>query len=276
VEEKDMWIREELKQRAKNVLRKYYWIAFLVTLVASILGGIQGGGAPSITNRFNNNDVRLFNLGDWHWNWNLNDVNFSSPDVFHSIFAVLFGSLIFSAIFLIALGVGYAVRIFLGGPVEIGMDHYFLEARQDKSDFVNLFYSFKNGRYMNIVKAIAWRELFIFLWSLLFVIPGWIKGYSYSMIPYIMADNPTMDYKRAMTLSVAMTSGEKWNIFVLDLSFIGWFLLGLLVCCVGEFFVTPYFQATKAELYVVLRQKALDKGLCSVDEVGQQAQVTVQ
>lgn len=263
-----MWVRADLKERAKGVLRKYYWIAFLVTLVAGILGGTQGGGAPSLGYRFNS--------GDFHnTNWNLGNWNIQNGDAFGVLAGVLFGTLVISGIFIVVFAFTYAFRIFVGGPVEIGMDRYFLDARQDKSDFVNLFHTFKAGRYMNAVKAIAWRELFIFLWTLLLIIPGIIQGYAYSMIPYIMADNPGMDYRRAMKLSMAMTNGQKWEIFVLDLSFLGWVLLGLVACCIGVVFLQPYVYATKAELYVVLRQRALDAGLCTAEEVGQQAALPV-
>lgn len=261
-----MWIRAELKERAKNVLRKYYWVAFLVTLVASILGGTQGG--TPINFRFNANNWHSVNNGFGSWNWN--SLDYGNQDVAKMVLGILAGTMVISSIFFIVLLFSFAFKIFVSGPIETGMDYYFLQARQDRSDFVNLFYGFRGGRYMNVVKANAWRLLFTFLWTLLFIIPGWVKGYSYSMIPYIMADNPNMDYKRAMTLSMAMTNGQKWEIFVLDLSFIGWYLLGLLVCCVGTVFVPPYHFATKAELYVVLRQNAIDKGLCTADEVGQQ------
>jgi uncharacterized membrane protein len=263
-----MWVRADLKERAKSVLRKYYWVAFLVTLVASILGGTQGGGAPNLSYRFNSGD---FHSTDWNFgNW-----NFQNGDAFAVLMGVLFGTMVVSSIFLVAFAFVFAFKIFVGGPIEIGMDRYFLEARQDKSDFVNLFQTFKAGRYVNAVKAIAWRELFTFLWTLLLIIPGIVKGYAYSMIPYIMADNPGMEYQRAMKLSMAMTNGQKWDIFVLDLSFLGWALLGMLACCIGVIFLQPYIYATKAELYVALRQRALDSGLCTAEEVGQQTVTAV-
>ena len=109
---------------------------------------------------------------------------------------------------------------------------------------------------MNVVKIMFWRELKIFLWSLLFVIPGIIKSYEYSMVPYILAENPHISSERAFELSKKMTRGEKWKIFVLDLSFLGWRILGVLCCCVGEIFLQPYVEATYAELYQVMREKA--------------------
>ena len=83
----------------------------------------------------------------------------------------------------------------------------------------------------------------------------------------ILAENPTLTGMRAREISDAMTDGEKLEIFVLGLSFIGWFLLGALCCGVGTLFVTPYQQATFAELYAVQRQKVLDAGLATAEEL---------
>ena len=112
-----------------------------------------------------------------------------------------------------------------------------------------------------------WREIKIFLWSLLFVIPGVIKSYEYSMVPYILAENPQMPTDRAFELSKLMTRGEKWKIFVLDLSFLGWKILGVLCCGIGGIFLAPYIEATYAELYQVMREKALGLGFSNYFEL---------
>ena len=77
--------------------------------------------------------------------------------------------------------------------------------------------------------------------------------YCYLMVPYILAENPDMKAREALRLSKEMMDGQKWNAFVLGLSFIGWQLLGTLLCGIGTFFVQPYVDATFAELYAVLR-----------------------
>lgn len=106
------------------------------------------------------------------------------------------------------------------------------------------------------------------LFSIAFSLPVIIKIYSYRMTPWILADNPKIGYRRALKLSMAMTRGHKFNIFVLDLSFIGWFLLGGLLCGLGVFFVLPYYQTVQAELFAVLRQNAVDTGESSMEEFG--------
>ena len=98
------------------------------------------------------------------------------------------------------------------------------------------------------------RTLYLFLWSLLFVIPGIVMGYAYQMVPYILAENPGMESKEALARSRAMTEGHKWNMFVLDLSFLGWAFLGLLTFGIGILFLMPYVLSTRAELYLRLKR----------------------
>ncbi|MEG1384854.1 MAG: DUF975 family protein, partial [Oscillospiraceae bacterium] len=131
-----------------------------------------------------------------------------------------------------------------------------------------MLFGFKNGKYMSNVKTMFMRGLYTFLWGLLFFVPGIVKGYSYWMIPYILAENPNISTERAFEISMRTTQNEKWEMFVLDLSFIGWYLLGLLACGVGVMFVSPYHEAAKAELYGALRFKAINTGICEKTEIG--------
>ncbi len=87
------------------------------------------------------------------------------------------------------------------------------------------------------------------------------------MVPYILADNPNIGHKRALELSTRMTDGEKFKIFVLDLSFIEWYILGTLAFFIGVIFVWPYQFTTNAELYMELRKQAIEGRLCSYEEL---------
>lgn len=98
------------------------------------------------------------------------------------------------------------------------------------------------------------RTLFTFLWSLLFIIPGIVKSYEYMMIPFILADEPTISRKEAFARSKAMMLGNKWNAFVLDLSFLGWLILACFTLGIlNIFFVNPYMYLSHAELYHSLK-----------------------
>ena len=96
----------------------------------------------------------------------------------------------------------------------------------------------------------------IFLWSLLFIIPGIIKSYEYAIIPYILADDATISTNDAFKRAKVLMTGNKWRLFKLEFSFIGWGLLCCLTFGVGVLFLMPYLNAAMAEFYVELKNKA--------------------
>ena len=99
------------------------------------------------------------------------------------------------------------------------------------------------------------RNLYIFLWSLLLLVPGIIKSFEYYMVTYLMAEFPDMSREEAFRLSKKMMMGNKMDVFILELSFFGWYILTAFTCGIlGLFYVTPYVHATKAELYIKLRK----------------------
>lgn len=125
---------------------------------------------------------------------------------------------------------------------------------------------FKNNQ--GVLIAILAAAVLIFLIAAVLAIPVVIKRYAYRMTPWILADNPRIGYRRALKLSRQMTRGHKFEIFILDLSFIGWYLLGLCLFVVGAIFVRPYYKATIAELYAVLRQNSVSQGLATMEDFG--------
>ena len=94
-----------------------------------------------------------------------------------------------------------------------------------------------------------------------------IKHYEYRMVPYILSERPDLPHQRVFELSRDMTHGEKWKMLLLDLSFVGWYLLALLSCCVGWIFLQPYIEASYAELYTALREKAFGMGFSDRTEL---------
>ena len=97
-------------------------------------------------------------------------------------------------------------------------------------------------------------NLFISLWSLLFVIPGIVKSYSYRMVYYIKNDHPEYDWKACIDESRRMMNGHKWRLFTLHLSFLGWIIVGSLCFGIGTLWVTPYMQAAEANFYEDLQK----------------------
>jgi uncharacterized membrane protein len=271
-----MWTRKELKTKAKDVLRVTYWKAFLISLIIGFVGGNggSGGGGVSLPIDFGN----PFNSETWDFGgnspFNRNDGNDSLQnfsDLFGEIvnnefFPVIVGIVLL--VFIVIMAFIFAFRIFLCYPLEVGGRRYFIRAAQNDNNMNHIEYGFRKTKYIAIIKAMLWKDFLNFLWFLLLIIPGIVKSYAYRMVPYILADNANIGYRRALAISNRMTDGQKFRMFVLDLSFIGWYLLGTIALFVGVLFVMPYENATKAELYLVLRQNVLDQGDCSYEEFG--------
>ena len=134
-------------------------------------------------------------------------------------------------------------------PMGVGCARFFVKDINEPATLNELTYAFDHS-YMNVVKIMFMKQLKIFGWTLLFIVPGIIKSYEYRMIPYIVAENPDISYDDAFATTKRMMNGNKWNTFVLDLSFIGWNLLS--ACTLGllsVFFVGPYIRLTDAALY---------------------------
>jgi uncharacterized membrane protein len=238
-----MWSRAELKEKAKKVLREIYWSALGVSIVIALAGGGNGWGGGSSGSRNSRNS----------YHWNVDNGSFINWTIISIILSLLALLIIF--------------RIFVGYILEVGGRRYFVQSAQYRDNKGCFSFGFDQKNYMGIVKTMFVTGILIFLWTLLLIIPGIIKAYAYRMVPYILADNPNIGVRKAIELSNEMTMGHKFDMFVLDLSFIGWYLLGALALGIGVIFVMPYENATNAELYLVLRKEALASNMCSYEDL---------
>ena len=136
---------------------------------------------------------------------------------------------------------GLLVKILLVNPIIIGENRIFLESRKYRKTRVNrIVFAFTKKRYFKTVKAMLRKNIYKLLWDFT-IIGGLIKGYSYKMVPFIVAENPEINGKDAINISKQMMNGNKWNAFILDLSFIGWALLSIITLgIVGVFWYFPY------------------------------------
>lgn len=153
------------------------------------------------------------------------------------------------------IGIGAIALLLLTGPFSLGYAMMAMKViRGNRVGVENLFDGFKNFLSAFLLSLI--NSILIALWSLLFVIPGIIKTYSYSMSYYILADNPTMTANDARKKSMEMMRGNKWRLFCLHLSFIGWLLLCMLTLGILTFWIQPYMQTAEAAFYQSLLPEA--------------------
>lgn len=231
-----MWTRRELKTNAKMILKRTYWMSFLACLITSLLSGSSNAGSVA------------FRSNDYDWD---------SISVFFTLERVMILLGIIGVVMVCSVLFYYLVSV----PVIVGKNRFFMANRENDEDLRDLMYSFTSGSYLHIVKTGFLIDLYTFFWSLLFVIPGIVKRYEYFFVPYLLSEDSSMDTKRAFELSKEMSRGKKWKMFVLDVSFLGWNLLGTLCFGIGLFFVAPYYQAVLAELYAASRADVLQRGI---------------
>ena len=289
-----MWTRSELKDKAKATLKMNYWKTVLVALLVIVIGGGisvaagsrgtssqdgQGAG-QSQTTIYVDEDMNPDELAgllegvdgvnvailDSEGNVVLSDQDASVEDLVGStnvttenvtfplspIVIATVGATVL-LVMLVAIAVAVVVDVFVINPLLVGTTRFFTRNLNQPAEAKEVAYAFDNN-YREIARTMFWRELYIILWGLLLIIPGIVKAYQYRMVPYLLADDPTMDKDRALAESTRMMDGNKWRAFVLDLSFLGWHLLSALTLGVLEvFYVAPYKCMTDAALYESLR-----------------------
>ena len=225
--DKMYWDRSQLKQMARNALHGSYWKS---VLVAFLLGLTSASFASS------GSAANAEGISDGYYS-------------FEHYLPVILTFVFFAGVLALAL------RIFLLRPLEVGCRRYFLEdiIRPAELDCLKAGFS---GNYRNVVWVMFCRDIFIFLWTLLLIVPGIVKSYEYRMVPYVLAENPDLSREEAFALSKRMMDGDKMNAFILDLSFIGWAILTILTFgLVGIFYYQPYLALTDAALYQTLKKK---------------------
>ena len=227
-----MWNRQQVKEQAKIIMKRNYWKMFVVALIAGILNAEYVDLIQAVEDFIPDNVL---------------------PSTFSSILTILSGGFF----------VGLLSSIFIGNVIRVGEQYYFIKNHYGNPALNEIFQGFK-GNYLNVVKIMLIMELKIMLWLLLLVVPGIIKAYEYSMIPYLLAENPNITMDEAFSLSKQMTTGQKMNLFVLDLSFLGWYFLGFLCFGIGALFVKPYDVAAFTEVYLILKE-SVKKDECATD-----------
>lgn len=248
-----MWTRESVKTYAKDFLRKHYWKAFIVCLIVTIITGNH------TKSRNNNQDNNYYHNPRITIEESIDERNVipieTSYDGLNLVLRRL-GLLPLAymgwGLFFIIVGLSIFLSITIGSLLEVGKNRFFLKGFKGDASITYLFSTFRKNEFWGIFKCMFIKGFYIFLWSLLLIIPGIIKFYEYRFVSYILTDEPNIEAKEAIQRSIWMTNDEKWNMFVLDLSFIGWYLLGLLFFGIGGIFVHPYHEASFAKLYNVL------------------------
>lgn len=250
------WNRVELKEDSKSLLRLNYWPFVLVAFIHAVVAGSNTGRGSATTVPQN-----LENLyGDGYYGY---DGYTMVRDIVSAILPFL-GMALVTMLGMWVLMI--ALNIFVMHPIEVGCKRYMILARSVKPEFQEMAFVFKNC-YGNVVKTMFLKNLYSVLWTLLFIIPGIVKSYEYRMIPYLMAEYPDMASDEAFRISREMMMGNKWEAFVLDLSFLGWDILSVITFgLTGIFYSGPYQMLTNAALYLNLKKMHPSFGYVQPDD----------
>ena len=151
------------------------------------------------------------------------------------------------------LGLSAVGSLFIG-IAGFGYTAFCLELAKKKHAGIGVLFGGMFKKFFKKWGASLLVSLYTFLWTLLFIIPGIVKSYSYALAPYILLEKPEMGIKDAITKSRMMMKGHKWQLFCLDLSFIGWMLLCVLTLGIAFFYVWPYYSTARAQFYKELKR----------------------
>ncbi len=186
----------------------------------------------------------------------LGDNIFSEKWLMLALVGLICGAVL-SAASTIVPGIG---GIIITGPVFFAFTGYFMRSYrgEQKVQFERLIDGFKTNVTRNLLLGLL-QALFIFLWSLLLIVPGIIKFYSYSMSFYIANDHPEYTWQQCLEESTKMMMGKKLDLFMLHLSFIGWIIVSALTCGIGSFWVIPYMQTSTTIFYESIRPAAANQ-----------------
>ena len=216
-----MKVSADYRMLALDALRGKWKTAVLTGIAASALGATIVSGSSSVTSNSNQYDSFRFET-------------FSQPDG-GRLLAVLLVGIVLWAIF----------TLIVGGAVRLGYARFNLNLADGKDTAFSDLFSQKNRLWDGFCMKFL-QGLYIALWSLLLVIPGIVKTYSYAMTPYIMAEHPSLTANEAITESRRIMDGNKWRLFCLDFSFIGWELLAALPMYAGYFLFLNNFSGSEA------------------------------
>ena len=274
------WNRKDVKAKGKASFKENFWKCVLTALILAIIGGgtasVSAPGSSGI--HYNVSDHRIevlsdedrdelahIGLVDEADDEDIDDADLESleedldamteelDEIEIPTAAIVAFFVAFFIVFAVVLAVGLVIDAFLINPIELGCKRFFRRNLDEPAAMSNIAFAF-DSNYKNICKTMFLRDIYIVLWSLLFVIPGIIKSYEYKMIPYLLSENPEMTTEQAFAESKKLMTGNKWKAFVLDLSFILWDIASAATCgLLGLFWVAPYKASTQAALYEAIK-----------------------
>lgn len=239
-----MWNIADIKTKGREAFKANYWPSVLVSAIYFLL---QGGNTARSASSFNVNvNGQTLETSGAALSGTAESL---TPGQAVAVAGILTGAV------LIALVIAALVKAFLVNPVEVGANRFFKNNVNDSTtSFGVLGEGFSD--FGRTFMTLLIRDVLVAVGLALFVIPGVYLMYAFRMVPFIVKDNPELSAIEVLKRSNEMMNGNKWQAFLLDLSFIGWYLLGAVTFGLGWFlWANPYHMSTNAALYLELKNQ---------------------
>lgn len=242
-----MKLASDFRASARKALNGKWGLAVVTGIVASILGASSRSGSSFVPEFGTGTSSEGITVENFDFEAFLQ--NPSLEAIFPGADATFWA--IMGTVLAVAFGIGlvFGIAFFiLGSIVSPGYAKFNLNLIDGENAEINdLFKYFSNWK--SVILANLLRSVYIFLWSLLFIIPGIIATYAYAMVPYILSENPELTAREACERSKQLMDGNKARLFCLTFSFIGWSILCAFTCGIGNIVLTPYIEASVADFY---------------------------
>lgn len=262
-----MWSRTEIKRSARSALSGTYWWCILICLIYNLISSIISTVSGRIQQLIQLIAHIPISLSQIQAGLMMNGMK-EYMDALYSALGTKMPSDVFSMFqpyagvrmafsylpLLIPIAVlsGMIVYAFAGAHFQVGFRRFFINAAHRSQKISDLGYAFSSA-YLNVAKVMFIQNLIIIAGYCLFIVPGVIFSYRFYFVPFLLAENPKISLSEALRRSTEMTKGNKFKIFLLELSFAGWIFLSMLcICGVGTLFLNPYIQASYTQLYFKL------------------------
>ena len=222
-----MKLARDFRETARNSLRGRWGLAVLASFIASLLGGgISGSGFTA--------NLNLGSLSD-------SSGTEAAEDIYAELITLLFLSLPY-------IIVSAVLAFVLGSIVKVGHAKFYLNITDMENASIGDLFSMFN-RWKTLIVAELLRSIYVFLWTLLLVIPGIIASYSYAMVPFILSEDESITPSEALKKSKEMMYGNRMRLFCLHISFLGWAILCIFTLGIGFLWLTPYLNSATADFY---------------------------
>lgn len=242
---------KDFKSRAREALQGNWFISIIAGLIATLLGGTSMGGGISFNVEYKTDGGTENPDGVIAMIKSINDQQQipANPDAFAEMFMVFFSAM------LVGMLIAFVFQLIIGSGVAVGYARFNLDLMESYPLKLSTVFS-GFDRLKTAICANLLMYIRVLIGTVFFIIPGILMAYSYSMVNYVIADNPDMTAREALRESKRIMKGNRWRLFCLCFSFIGWMFLGIFTLGIALLWVIPYQQASVAAFYKEAKKNA--------------------